>query len=824
VEPAASIEDAFDDTAAEIEVATADPTPIDGPLLTGPVVGAAEPATDPRPVTSRPVTSMPVSTVPVASVPVTTIPVEAVVEPFETPQQTSDFAPPVAEQIKLDLSVAKTPSLPESIESVEQVERSAPPLDPRPIVREPVLDDAPPVSAWPEPVSLLESCDRLKANELTAAWATEAVKAIRRIRDFEEFSSPEVGVALQRLELLSARASELAKEATTQEQQVEIRRVGYSLERRKQVWEQVHRVMTGPGGGFVSVGFQDLQPVLAAVEAELGDHEVGRGWRSYLRIEELSRVNVSGDVDDQRNLSRRVLRRLVSEEWLDDAQREYLPQPVFELLAKSLRRWAREPINYIKLLDDIEAYETGLDSESAAQVASVYQQARWSDADAIVELADSLSFHYRNANLRVAATAALINRLLPQPEAVEEDVHENILGAFVHGTSRTESGLKVSLQPDPEIWRIGLEARGEVVSETAASKGPATFFNSSFYEFRASKTLMVNRRGVTVRNAEAQADSATALRGFQTEFDRVPLVGRLARRIARNQHDDRVHEAQHEAEFRLETRARERLDEEVHTRLEDIEGDFRRRVMGPLNQLRLYPTALDMHTTSERLVIRYRLAGDHQLGAHTPRPQAPSDSLLSVQVHESVLNNTIDQLELAGQPATLPDLFRRLAGRFARSDLEVSDDIPSDVTIRFAEQDPIRTSFADGRVRLTMRIAELNSRRKSWRNFAVRTYYVPDPSQLQANLVREGVVELAGQRLRLGDQIALRGIFSKVFSKNRPMNIINTRLARQPGLTDLQVTQFVISDGWIGVALGPQRVDDDLRHLAREHVSGTVVR
>ena len=42
VEPAASIEDAFDDTAAEIEVATADPTPIDGPLLTGPVVGAAE--------------------------------------------------------------------------------------------------------------------------------------------------------------------------------------------------------------------------------------------------------------------------------------------------------------------------------------------------------------------------------------------------------------------------------------------------------------------------------------------------------------------------------------------------------------------------------------------------------------------------------------------------------------------------------------------------------------------------------------------------------------------------------------------------------------
>ena len=33
--------------------------------------------------------------------------------------------------------------------------------------------------------------------------------------------------------------------------------------------------------------------------------------------------------------------------------------------------------------------------------------------------------------------------------------------------------------------------------------------------------------------------------------------------------------------------------------------------------------------------MRLRLAGGEQLGAYTPRPRAPSDSLMSLQVHES---------------------------------------------------------------------------------------------------------------------------------------------------------------------------------------------
>ncbi len=233
--------------------------------------------------------------------------------------------------------------------------------------------------------------------------------------------------------------------------------------------------------------------------------------------------------------------------------------------------------------------------------------------------------------------------------------------------------------------------------------------------------------------------------------------------------------------------------------------DFQEKILEPLNALQLRPKALDMKTTEERLVIRYRLAGNNQLGGHTARPQAPGDSLLSVQLHETALNNVVEKLELESSEESIQSLYGRISKNFRHSNLAVPDDLPQGVTIRFADQEALRLRLDEGRVVLTARIAELRSPRRTWRNFAVRAYYAPNPNQLEANLVRDGIIELAGRRLRLSDQIALRGIFSKVFSKNTAVNIINNRLARHPQMKELQVTQFVINDGWIGVALGPKR-------------------
>jgi hypothetical protein len=285
--------------------------------------------------------------------------------------------------------------------------------------------------------------------------------------------------------------------------------------------------------------------------------------------------------------------------------------------------------------------------------------------------------------------------------------------------------------------------------------------------------------------------------------------------MARQQHDERYHEAKAETEAKLESRATSRFDQEVHARLSQAENQLNHRLIQPFANIALKPTPLDLRTTEQRIIARYRLASDIQLGAHSPRPQAPGDSLLSVQIHESALNNTLGSLGLEGKKTDLPTLFRELAKTFERDDLEIPEDLPEDVTIQFADKEAVRVQCDNGRVALTIRIAELKSGRTiRGRDFGVRAYYVPDADQLNANLVRDDIIEIMGEQIG-GRTLGLRFIFNKVLTRTRPFNLVNRKLAENPRLKDVHVNQFVINDCWIGMAMGPNAAGD-LEHLAKQ--------
>ena len=54
-------------------------------------------------------------------------------------------------------------------------------------------------------------------------------------------------------------------------------------------------------------------------------------------------------------------------------------------------------------------------------------------------------------------------------------------------------------------------------------------------------------------------------------------------------------------------------------------------------------------------------------------------------------------------------------------------------------------------------------------------------------------------------QIALRGIFSKLFPPDKRLPIMPDEVLKHPKLHDLRVTQFVVADGWLGMAVSPPR-------------------
>jgi len=400
----------------------------------------------------------------------------------------------------------------------------------------------------------------------------------------------------------------------------------------------------------------------------------------------------------------------------------------------------------------------------------------------------------------------LLNRLIPEREPEHARVRDTVLGLPVWGRSRTSTDVAVRLIPDPSRLLLALEVTGEVASDTSSTSGPATFHNRSRSIYTARKPIEIGTWGIRVWPAEVDVRNATRLRSLDTDFDVVPLVGALVRGVARSQHEQKRPQVRCEIKQKVAAKAKQRVDTEADARFGELSDRLKRHVLQPMADLSLGPEMVSAHTTERRIVMRLRLAGKGQLGGHTPRPRAPSDSLASFQVHQSAINNAVEKLELDGGTFTLPELRRRIATRLGRAETAETKTSHDDVEITFAKDDAVRVECGDGRMTVTLSVVELSKPPRHWRDFQVRAFYQPDADGPTARLARDGIIHLIGKRLSTGSQIAVRGVFSKVFSKYRPWRLTPDRLANDPKLADLVVVQFVIDDGWIGVALGPRRI------------------
>jgi len=758
--------------------------------------------------------------------------------------QVAELRPPVADQIDLDPSVTETPALPAAtpiplelptvsdadqelrlsatmlrdsqprLPSIREIEPTYPPAEsliPEPqVAPDSPLPAIPATKAWPYPAGLIEQLNAVAvAVPQAALWTDEVRRELERIIAADTLADPAVAGSLANLQRLAHDARRLAQSLDEQARS-KILRAGYAIVRRIVIWDQVHTLAVSDEIAAAPIVDRDAwSHALGEVDSLLQATGAAANWRKYLLIDQAREDFDSSECSpiDQRRLARDILHRLHSTQLSHD-QEKFLKTPPFAALDEQLKSRAAELPDLHSLLVSIEHYEHDDRSSNSRAMAMEYDLLRWSSAERVRELAETVNAYYRNANVRVAISADLVNRFLPQNTQQLEAVEDVIQGAWVSGQSNTNTKLRVALVPDRQRWNIGLEANGQVASDTSSSKGPATFYQNGWSFFRARKRLTVDRRGIRLFNAEAEANANNNLSDFETDFDGIPLVGSLVRSIARNQYDSSQYAAKVEVEGKIIVRATSQLDREVANKLEQAKRDFQVKMVDPLKKLNLEPTAVDMETTTERLIGRYRIAARDHVSAHTPRPQAPGDSMLSVQVHESALNNVLDQLSLAGRRVELRELFQEMTSRFSPQKVAVPEDLPEDVYVTFADEDPVRVDCEDGRVRLTIRLKELSQAgtRNRWSDFTVRGYYGPSADQLDANLQREGIIELISDRgnIGIGDQIKLRGIFARVLSKSRQLHIINKQIAEAKELSDQQVTQFVIHDGWIGVALGPK--------------------
>ena len=673
---------------------------------------------------------------------------------------------------------------------------------------------------WPE--ALFGQLDVLAWNCETGEWARSTASQVRRLGRTMAGGSDEAVSILQQLDELALGADSLAEGLEDTPLASDVREAGRSLRRRTDLWRWVVSA-GGPAATIAHRGPGDGERIgrcLVRIDELLGDSAESSAWREFLAIHRLNEMTARADAgpsEQDCTLSMKILSRL-NQPGLTDQQREFIAGGPIGELRSELRDWVGGPVDLGRLMEHVERYEVTGSVGDARRLSKDLVRLQVSPAAGHREFGRRLQSNYRQANVRIAVTEELLNRMIPPRDEEYEWMRDQVLGTPVSGHQWTDTDVAIRMVPDSRRLCMALEIDGLVSSLTSSSSGPATFHNDSESTYTAHKEMELNTSGLHFQPAQVSVDNFTHLRSVTTDLDGIPLIGSLVKEIARSEHRKNRTQIRREVEQKVLRRAKRQIDEESEARLGKLSDRLTDRVVEPLNAMSIGPTMVEAHTDEERMTMELRLAGDVQLGAHTARPWAPSDSLASCQIHESALNNVVAGLELDGKTYTLAELRRHIADRFKRPELAAIDTENDDVSITFAESDAAQIRFEDGRIAIRLSVARLRQSRRAWSNFQVLVYYRARVSGHSAELVRDGVIQLVG-RQDFRSQIVLRGIFSKTFSKQQPWQVLPEGLARAPSMDGLCVTQLAFADGWLGVALGPVRTAS--RPLVAQRPSAT---
>ncbi len=458
-------------------------------------------------------------------------------------------------------------------------------------------------------------------------------------------------------------------------------------------------------------------------------------------------------------------------------------------------------VEVARLLDAVERYESTAipaDANVAAMATRVIEE---SGNACGLGLVKAVRDHYQAANLRIAVHQQFLEKMLPGATVTTAPVDEYVLGRKVRGTRTVERTTTIRFTPDSDEICFDLEVHGDVASRTVTDAGTASLTSHGDSSFTVRKPIKVCSEGLLFGSATAVATNRSQLANVQTSFDSVPIMRSLVRNIVRNQHAESLPEANREVTDRITSTACREVDAQAEPRFTEMSERIRERVWSPMVRLGLEPTTVAMETTQTTATLRLRLAADGQLAAHTPRPRAPAEASLSLQLHESTVNNALERLGLGGRRLSLRELIL-LLGERTGVEPRVPDDLPEDVRVTFARSQPLRVECRDGVVHLRVALDAIESGRRNWYDIVASVAYKPTASNPQVFLEREGPVQLSGPGHQGRVEFALRAIFSKIFPKERPIPVLPENLTKNPRLAGMHVLQAVSTDGWFAVAMG----------------------
>ena len=431
-------------------------------------------------------------------------------------------------------------------------------------------------------------------------------------------------------------------------------------------------------------------------------------------------------------------------------------------------------------------------------------------------------------NLYMSVDESLLSSAVNRVVDRTSPVNEVVLGTPVRGTGHTSGTVLLDFLPSSQRAVTQLSFQATNLANTRSTKGPVTVCSEGVTELSAQKRIYIDDERVWADPTVASASTKTRMTG-------IGIRSRFGKNFIRRVASKKVSQMKPKIEAISERRAQERVRREFEAETAEAIGqasqDYEHKFRRPLKARGWYPELLRMSTTNDELTVVGRKALRDQIAAFTDPPRADEDSILSVRVHETLINNA-SEITLAGRTITqefVEEQLKERDGELPESLTSAPDQPPWSIT--FAKRKPVEINSKDGSFKLTIRGSRYTSGDRSFPAMDIWVAYKIEAAADEIRLVRDGDVQIyppgfvpGGDKKLSVSETSLRRILQKRFGKVfkaivdiDPLELPDQLAAAGP----LPMEQLEAhKDGWMAIGW---RKKDKFSEKSRDSVAGLKV-
>ncbi|WP_230274227.1 hypothetical protein [Rhodopirellula halodulae] len=456
-----------------------------------------------------------------------------------------------------------------------------------------------------------------------------------------------------------------------------------------------------------------------------------------------------------------------------------------------------------------------LSGEQVAQIESVVESL--ADANQADTLVRSIVRRYSSPNLRAFVDGNVIANAVARPVNNPEAVNDCLLGTRVIGNARVVGQVTSQLLPSDGNVRLLVRLDGQFSTTTRGYNGPVTLDTSGIGQVYAARQLVVTEKGII-------AGEPIATASLSTNIHRINHPLKLVRKIASKKAAEMKPQAEALSRQKLQSRVlegfRKQTDENVNRSFPDLDAK-----MAPwLGRLDLPVPIRHLSSTSDEVHVQVTMQRPLGLSAGNAGPSLssvrtatssgtyPGGYTAAIQVHESILNNTVMQL-LAGETFT-PKKLRELTSSFGlqKDNDESTDDEAQDFEVDFSSFRPVYFEARDQTFRIGLRGDRFaQGGNELDRRLEVSALYRPAITEdNRMILIRDEEIDLqfpGGRRLTLS-QTAIKANIEEGFDKLFPDTLLHRPWtipadAKMPALAGRSADVIGIDarDGWLTIVV-----------------------